>query len=67
MKQTILSKVSDGKPLKLNKRSKVTYTRIKKVKKADRKTVIVIQSNNSPLSFEKSGKTKVWINAINKK
>ena len=62
MKQTILSKVKDGGKFKLSNRSTgVTYTKHKKVA-GQKGTVIVITSCSSGRSFEKKGRTKVWIN-----
>lgn len=60
MKKTILSKVKDGGKFKLKKYSPVTYTRNKKVR-GKNGTVIVITSDNSSRSFEKKGRTNVWI------
>lgn len=61
MKQTILSKVKDGGKFKLsNRKSGATYTKNKKVA-GQKGTVIVITSNCSGRSFEKKGRTKVWI------
>lgn len=58
MKKTILSKVKDGGKFKLKKYSNVTYTKNKKVKGI---AVIVITSDCSGRSFEKKGRTKVWV------
>jgi hypothetical protein len=60
MKQTILSKVKDGGKFKLKKYSDVTYTKNKKVR-GKVATVIVATSDSSGRSFEKKGRTKVWI------
>lgn len=56
MKKTILSKVQDQGKLKLSSRSKVAYTKHKKVSGG-----YVITSCNSGRSFIKAGKTKVWL------
>lgn len=61
MKQTILSKIKDGGKFKLSKRSDVTYSKNKKVKGTQ---VIVITSCSSNRSFEKKGRTKVWVEEI---
>lgn len=58
MKQTILSKVKDNGKFKLKKYSSVTYTKNRKVTGV---AVIVITSDCSGRSFEKKGRTKVWI------
>lgn len=58
MKQTILSKVKDGGKFRLKQYSKVTYTKNKKVKGSP---MIVITSDSSGRSFEKKGRTKVFI------
>jgi hypothetical protein len=58
MKQTILSKVKDNGKFKLSKRSKVVYTKNRKVKGIP---VIVITSDCSGRSFEKKGRTKVFV------
>lgn len=58
MKKTILSKVKDNTKFKLSKRSKVWYTKNRKVKQT---RVIVITSDSSGRSFEKTGRTKVWV------
>jgi hypothetical protein len=60
MKQTILSNVKDGGKFKIKKYSPVTYTRNKKVR-GKNGIVIVITSDSSDRSFEKKGRTKVWI------
>lgn len=57
MKQTILSKVKDNGRFMLSLRSKITYTKVKKVGGHG----IVITSDSSGRSFEKKGKTKVLI------
>lgn len=69
MKCTILSKVKDNGKFKLSKRSRVTYTKNKKVEYkvstggsvTKGRSVIVVTSNCSGRSLEKKGKTKVWI------
>jgi len=58
MKNTILSKVKDGGKFRLKKYSDVIYTKNKKVKGIP---VIVITSDSSGRSFEKKGRTKVWL------
>lgn len=56
MKKTILSKVKDQGKFKLSLRSETTYTKHKKVG-----SLYVITSCSSGRSFEKKGRTKVWI------
>lgn len=58
MKKTILSKVKDNGKFKLKKYSNVTYTKNRKVKGI---SVIVITSDCSGRSFEKKGRTKVFV------
>jgi hypothetical protein len=56
MTQTTLGKLKDNQEFKRNKKSKVTYTVIKKDKRS-----ITFTSNNSPKSFEMIGRTVVFI------
>ena len=57
MKKIILSKVKDNRKFKLKRYSDVIYIKVKKITGP----AVVITSCSSGRSFEKKGKTKVWV------